>query len=357
MGCHRGLWRDTPQHLCRFATQGFEIDGVKFAPCGTTYHIGCIRVGEPFRTRLGNGRGLAYPRTRVAPPFICEACTVQTQLGTELTTSSNHLRLLMLERMRLIDQANAWSAGTHQNYQASLAQLVCFEQAHGLTILQPTPLQHPPRHASIAVMWAQQHYALQKPIEPHTQSEERIRFGTTRALRSAASHFYLWDRQIAHPDQAMRDPSSRRVYLANGVSPTDAVGYGLMATGMARRMGDQSKPPVALTLQQILWIMRHLEDNWNTNATHRSQCNTAAAAVVNFLGWLGWLRLVETFSLTWGDITITRPQDGPRIGLPRGVGAIELRLLPETKSSRTKVADVVISYLCGSGLAPGLWLE
>ena len=206
-------------------------------------------------------------------------------------------------------------------------------------------------------MWAQQHYALQKPIEPHTQSEERIRFGTTRALRSAASHFYLWDRQIAHPDQAMRDPSSRRVYLANGVSPTDAVGYGLMATGMAQCMGDQSKPPIALTLQQILWIMRHLEDNWNTNATHRSRCNTAAAAVVNLLGWLGWLHLVETFSLTWGDITITRPQDGPRIGLPRGVGAIELRLLPETKSSRTKVADVVISYLCGSGLAPGLWLE
>jgi hypothetical protein len=39
------------------------------------------------------------------------------------------------------------------------------------------------------------------------------------------------------------------------------------------------------------------------------------------------------------------------------VGIIELRLLPETKSSHTKVADIVISYLCASGLAPGLWLE
>ena len=68
-------------------------------------------------------------------------------------------------------------------------------------------------------------------------------------------------------------------------------------------------------------------------------------------------RSVELFSLRWTDLKLTRPGDGPRIGLPRGVGAIELRLLPETKSNRTKVADVVISYLCASGLAPGLWLE
>ena len=39
------------------------------------------------------------------------------------------------------------------------------------------------------------------------------------------------------------------------------------------------------------------------------------------------------------------------------MGAVELRLLPETKSNRIKVADVVLSYLCASGLAPGLWVE
>jgi hypothetical protein len=40
-----------------------------------------------------------------------------------------------------------------------------------------------------------------------------------------------------------------------------------------------------------------------------------------------------------------------------GVGVIELRLLPETKTNRTKVADVVISYLCASGLTPGIWMN
>ena len=98
------------------------------------------------------------------------------------------------------------------------------------------------------MIWAQQQYALQTPTTNHTQSEEQIRFGTTRALRSAASQFYLWDQQIAHPKRTLRDPASRKVYLADGVSPMDALGYGLMAASMARCMGNQSKPPIALTL-------------------------------------------------------------------------------------------------------------
>jgi hypothetical protein len=141
------------------------------------------------------------------------------------------------------------------------------------------------------------------------------------------------------------------------VSPTDAMGYGLMVTGMAKRMGDKSKPPIALTLKQICWIMMHLDSLWQSHPDQGAHREVAAAAVTNLLGWLtSWLCSQELFSLTWGDVTITRPADGPRIGLPTGVGAIELRLLPETKSSRTRVADVILSYLCASGLSPGLWM-
>jgi hypothetical protein len=135
------------------------------------------------------------------------------------------------------------------------------------------------------------------------------------------------------------------------------MGYGLMATGMAKRMGDESKPPIALTLKQIKWIMSHLESLWRSFPNRTARQDIAAAGVTNLLGWLGWLRSEELFSLTWGDLSLTRPADGPRIGLPAGVGAIELRLLPETKSSRTRVADVIISYVCASGLSPGLWVE
>jgi hypothetical protein len=206
-------------------------------------------------------------------------------------------------------------------------------------------------------MWAQQQYALQTPASSHTQSEDRIQFGTARGLRSAASQYYLWDMQIAHPGRTIRDPQSRKVYLAAGISPTDAMGYGLMATGMGKRMGDESKPPIALTLRQVLWIMSRLDLLWAECRTQSDRRDVAAAAVTHLFGWLGWLRSQELFSLTWGDLRITRPRDGPRVGLPVGIGVIELRLLPETKSNRTKVADVVISYLCGSGLMPGLWVE
>jgi hypothetical protein len=259
--------------------------------------------------------------------------------------------------MRIIDQANAWSQGTHGNYQALLGKLVKFESAFGVRLLDPTSLTHPPRHPSIGVMWAQQHYTLHSPSTPHSQSGDRVLFGTARGLRSAASQFYLWDRQIAFPERMLRDPRSRKVYLVNDVSPTDAMGYGLMATGMAKRMGDESKPPVALTLRQIRWIMTHLDGLWLTCVSRSAKREIAAAGVVNLFGWLGWLRSKELFSLKWEDVLVTRPADGPRVGLPPGVGVIELRLLPETKSARTRVADVVISYLCASGLAPGLWVE
>jgi hypothetical protein len=37
------------------------------------------------------------------------------------------------------------------------------------------------------------------------------------------------------------------------------MGYGLVAAGMGKQMGDESKPPIALTLRQVLWITAYLE--------------------------------------------------------------------------------------------------
>jgi hypothetical protein len=83
VGCHQGLLRSTPQHICLFARDGFTQDDRFFVPCGTTYHIGCIRVGEPFRTRLPAGRGLAYPKVAISPSFICEAYMHTDSTSTE----------------------------------------------------------------------------------------------------------------------------------------------------------------------------------------------------------------------------------------------------------------------------------
>jgi hypothetical protein len=80
VGCQRGIRWDQPQHRCHFATNSFVLDQVTFLPCGTTYHLGCIRVGEPFRSRLPAGRGLTYPRLAIVSTFICESCTVRAQI-------------------------------------------------------------------------------------------------------------------------------------------------------------------------------------------------------------------------------------------------------------------------------------
>lgn len=356
MGCKQCLTRGEEQHRCVFATQGFEQDEQRFLACGSAYHLQCIQVGEPFRSRLPESRGLVYPRLAVSPTFICEACTVRAHIGRELHPTSQDLSLLMLERMRLVDQANAWARGTHQSYQGKLRRIRRFERRYEVRCLEPTALLRPPRSASIPLMWCQQQYTLEQPHGRHSQSGDRISYQSSRALRSAASFYYTWDLQIAHPDRAMRD-DQRRGHLTPGVIPSDGLGYTLMAGGMSRRLGDQSRPPVAITHRYVNWINDRLESLWSVTRNLESRRELAAAAVTNLLAWLGWLRAMELFSLTWDDVDVVDPTRGPAVGLPFGFGVVTLRLLDETKGDRTKVADVVISYVCASGLSVGLWLE
>lgn len=64
----------------------------------------------------------------------------------------------------------------------------------------------------------------------------------------------------------------------------------------------------------------------------------------------------ETFGLKWCDLTVIYPWDAAVAALPTNVGAILLRLLEQTKSSQSSVADVVISFCTGSGLSLGKWI-
>jgi hypothetical protein len=111
--------------------------------------------------QASSGMGIDVPTFGDRLHVFCESCTVQAQIGMELRPGGKHLALLTLEWMRIIDQANACSQETHQNYQSFLRKLHRFETSYGVTLLQSTPLPHPPRHPSIRVMWAQQQYTLQ----------------------------------------------------------------------------------------------------------------------------------------------------------------------------------------------------
>ena len=60
--------------------------------------------------------------------------------------------------------------------------------------------------------------------------------------------------------------------------------------------GDTSKPPIALTLKQTLWIMDFLDALWSSTSTLFSACcEIAVATVTHLLGWLAWLQSVELF--------------------------------------------------------------
>ena len=55
-------------------------------------------------------------------------------------------------------------------------------------------------------------------------------------------------------------------------------------------------------------------------------------------------------------MTITLPEDAATLDLPPNTGVIQLRLSEETKSDRSRTADVIVAFLTSSGLSPGLWL-
>jgi len=233
VGCSGLLPRSEDQHRCIFAMTGFEQEGVTFQPCGTTYHLGCIVAGDPFRTRLPKDKGLSFPKVSIMPNFICEACTVRAMLGRELVRDPKDTALLMLERMRMIDQACAWDPKTLSGYQSQLRRIRQFEADYGIVGLTTTKLGKPPTSPAISLMWIQQHYALQTPRKTHATTGDRVSYGSARTIRSAASQFYTWDLQIAHPGKAMRD-GQRRGHLTVARIPTDQLGCALMTAGMAK---------------------------------------------------------------------------------------------------------------------------
>ena len=75
-------------------------------------------------------------------------------------TGLDDWKLLCLERMRLIDTAHYWAAGTHKTYQDRLKVIRNFESAFDFRILVATPLFRPPSGPEIPLMWCQESYSL-----------------------------------------------------------------------------------------------------------------------------------------------------------------------------------------------------
>ena len=252
-GCNGNIRAKDATRTCIFSRSGFPHP-FRARPCAVSYHETCIRVGHPCRSRLKGGAGLSFPLRFQFPSFICESCTVRAMLGRELNGSNEDRLLLCLERIRILDLANAWTTSTLDNYRPYLTRMYRFEARFGVQILVPTPLLSPPTSPCIALAWCQQQYAWKRPSGKHPTSGDFVSFTTIRKLRSAASTFFEWDIQQANPGRAIREHGSRRPLIAPDCSPTDTLQYALMSIGMGKRLGESNRPPTALQFAQVAGI-------------------------------------------------------------------------------------------------------
>jgi hypothetical protein len=133
--------------------------------------------------------------------------------------------------------------------------------------------------------------------------------------------------------------------------------YTYFTDGMQRRVGDNPKPSTVLLLPHILWMEKYFTDLFANAKDLYGHVEACRAALTLVLAYLAWLRVRETFGLTWSDVAITDPLDGPVVGLPLGIGVIQLTLLAQTKSNQAAAADMIVAYTSTSGLSPGTWLR
>jgi hypothetical protein len=87
----------------------------------------------------------------------------------------------------------------------------------------------------------------------------------------------------------------------------------------------------------IAYMDNYLNTAFEQATSLEQQHELACAGSVNLLAYLQWLRGGEVFGSTEEDLKVVFPQDEPSRNLPSGIGAVEYRLKPETKSDPTVV--------------------
>ena len=312
-------------------------------------------MGAPFTSRRRGQAGLRFPQVSDWPNFICEACTVRQVLRRELTGPGD-TQLLMLERMRIIDMAWSWSAGTHRSYQSKLRQIRAFEESFSLPILRPTVLLEPPSSPDIPLMWCIEASSTRLTRHKSRGYESTpISFTTVRQLRSAASQYWAWDFLVTHPSASMLTREQR---LVNQVCrPSDSYAFSLLSSGLATRMGSNVMPSLALLERHVKCLDTELAHQFRFSMNQSQRREAALAGFANCIFWLGWLRTSETFSLTFDDIDYVPAARAAERDLPTNVSMLNFSLLEETKSDRTKKVDVCCAGTTKGGFSLETWYK
>jgi hypothetical protein len=265
-------------------------------------------------------------------------------------------RLMCLERMRLIDMANYWSQGSIKTYASKFSAIARFERTFGVTVFPSPTLTKPPTGQSILLMWAQEYHSLRRrPSNTDPHSDTHVSFGTIRQIRSAAAQHLTWQYIITNPDTAFID--QRRKLIMGPVRPTDSACNTAFASGLAARLGTETKPSIALLARHVHALDHSLTAQYRGATTWRLRRLYARAGLANLQFFLGWFRPSELFDSRWNRYEVTEPADGELHDLPRGIGVIRLVMGPETKSDRTFSPDVIMAYATVSGFKLGKWFH
>ena len=301
---------------------------------------------------------MQYPPCATNLPFICELCTVRTQLGRELDFHcSTDMTLLFLERMRMIDAAHAWAPRSLENACRTLRRIDHFFSTHQLPSLHVQmglpQLSHPPLDISIPLFWSMEHYT----SCPSTRSTGASpSWNTGRAQRSALSVYSTWSTAFCFPQNSYKD-NENRVLSNPSLSPSDNILCRLTAGGISARLGTESRPSQALVARHIHWNQHYRHKLLASDLTLHVQYELLCAQCVELFAWLGWLRSSEIFNMRLDDVELIPPPLGGVYNLPPKSGAILLQLMASTKSSRNKKVDVVIAWQTASGLRLGFYLS
>ncbi|CAJ1968848.1 unnamed protein product [Cylindrotheca closterium] len=278
-GCQMGF---RPRDLKSRLQCTFALSGFgKFRSCGACYHPGCFRAGEPFKTRRLRDEGLVLPAQAAWPNFEFD-----------------------------------------------------------VTILRPTPLVEPPSGPEIPLMWCQEWYSLWQSRKKYDRDVQTpISFGTIRAVRSAVFQWLSLD-AINSSHAAYMSADKKIVYQS--CRPTDNLSFQLFAKGMVARLGDHTRPSVALLDRHVRFLDSALDQMFldAENAFQRRELSLAGLA--NLTLWLRWLQSSECFGLNWEDCSLVEPADHAVEDLPTNCGIVTFRLNPVTKSDRARTADVII---------------
>ena len=159
----------------------------------------------------------------------------------------------------------------------------------------------------ILLLWVQLSYSLQ-PRRRRTPkgAHMALSYGTIPQLWSVASQYVAWDMVDGYLGHIYMNQGKRVIHQA--CRPTmDSLGATMFTSSMKARLGDESRPSVALLDQLVRWLDADLDQLYQAVRTDEVQHELAKAGLANLSLWgggLGRVRRLVFNGIRWFQLRI-----------------------------------------------------